>query len=160
MPMKKKRRALPEQSDPHHLKRVALRLLTRRDYSECGIRKILKIKGFDEADIHTVLLELIQAGYVNDSRFTENYIASRRNRGYGPLRILRELQMHGIADQLIAEYLKITDNTWLALVQNVWQKHFKGQCPTDVKHRAKQMRFLLYRGFTEEQAMSVINNRR
>jgi regulatory protein len=56
---------------------------------------------------------------------------------------------------MIAKQLQITDNAWFTEARNVWQKHFKGKLPTDFESRAKQMRFLHYRGFTREQIESV-----
>jgi regulatory protein len=52
---------------------------------------------------------------------------------------------------MIAEVTQITDNAWFAAAYKVWRKHFKGILPTDFLLRAKQMRFLQYRGFTREQ---------
>lgn len=98
----------------------------------------------------------MQLGLINDSRFAENYIRSRRTKGYGPLRIHRELQARGIADEVIAEHLKITDNAWTMEAHSVFQKHFKASIPTDFKERAKLMRFLQYRGFTQGQISSAL----
>lgn len=103
------------------------------------------------------MTNLVQEGWINELRFTDNYIHSRRIKGYGPLRIARELQTRGISAEMIAEQLQITDNAWFTEAQKVWQKHFKGQLPSDFKLRAKQIRFLQYRGFTREQIEGVFS---
>ena len=36
-------------------------------------------------------------------------------------------------EEMIAEHLQITDNAWLADIHKVWQKHFKGKPPDDLK---------------------------
>ncbi len=87
---------------------------------------------------------------VNDARFIENFTHYRRSKGYGPLRIRAELIERGIAQDLIEHHLKILDNTWLDDAHRVWQKRFKNSLPHDFKSRARQMRFLQYRGFTSE----------
>ena len=98
----------------------------------------------------------MQIGLINDARFAENYIRSRRTKGYGPLRIHRELQAHGIADEVIAEHLKITDNAWIVEAHSIFRKRFKASKLTDFKERAKLMRFLQYRGFTQGQISSAL----
>jgi len=136
-----------------HIRRVILRWLARRDYSQQEIRQKLKLKGAEQ-EIDTVLSELVQMGLINDSRFAENYIRWRCAKGFGPLRICLELQARGLTNEMIAEHLNITDNAWIINARAIWQKHFKASKPADFKQRAKQMRFLQYRGFTQEQ----INN--
>lgn len=135
---------------------AALRLLTRRDHSQQELAQKLHIKGHASEDITQVIDHLLQAGLLNDARFAENYIHQRRRKGYGPKRIYLELQARGIIEEVIAEHLNITDNAWFIEVQHVWKKHFKGKLPTDFKAKAKQMRFLQYRGFTQEQIEHVL----
>lgn len=143
-------------SDTENLiRRAALNLLARRDYTQREIKQKLKIKGYSLADVETIVTDLVQAGLVNDLRFAENYIYSRRAKGYGPIRISVELQSCGVQEDVIAELIKITDNAWFSEVRKVWQKHFKGKSPIDYKDRAKQMRFLQYRGFTRDQIESI-----
>lgn len=132
-------------------------MLARRDFSQFEISQKLKTKGYSEDIIAPILTDLSQSGYLNDQRYTENFIRSRRTRGYGPERIRQELKIRGVTQETIAEQLQITDNAWLVEARKVWQKHFKGQVPKDFKTKAKQMRFLQYRGFTQEQIESVVD---
>ncbi len=97
----------------------------------------------------------MRTGLLDDVRFTHLYIQARSRRGYGPLRITLELQNRGITAEMIAEQLDITDNAWLAAARHAWKKHFKNRQPVDFNERAKQMRFLYYRGYTQEQIASV-----
>ena len=41
---------------------------------------------------------------------------------------------------------------------SVWQKRFRGVYPADIKNRSKQIRFLQYRGFTQEQINIIFND--
>ncbi len=111
---------------------------------------------FLDASIEAVLAVLISKRLVDDERFTENFIRTRRAKGYGPQRILIELRTRGISEALIAEQLQITDNAWLLAARAIWQKHFRGQKAEDTKNRVKHWRFLQYRGFTQQQINSVI----
>lgn len=137
------------------IRRAALNLLARRDYTQHELKQKLKNKGFSLVEMEPIIIDLIHAGLINDQRFTENYIYSRRTKGYGPIRISIELQHFGVSEDVIAEHLEITDNAWFTEVRKVWQKHFKGKLATDYKDRAKQMRYLQYRGFTQEHIESI-----
>lgn len=145
----------------HSLKEIrcaALNLLARREHSATELLHKLRKKGFAERDIQPILAALTQEKLLNHDRFIENYIYSRRAKGFGPLRIQAELNERGIHEELIEHHLKITDNAWFAEVREVWRKRFKNQLPHDLKTRAQQMRFLYSRGFTAEQIESVFKN--
>lgn len=135
-----------------------MNLLARREHSEAELFRKLQHKSFDPTDIYTVIHTLIAEGLLNNTRFLENFLHARRNKGYGPLRIRAELIERGIAEDLIEQCLNITDNAWLDEIRNVWRKRFKNQLPRDFKTRAQQMRFLHYRGFTAEQIESMFND--
>lgn len=141
---------MKEENPYAKIRRVALNLLTRRDYSEHTISKKLQQKGYAAIEIQTVVAELVENNFLNDKRFAENYIHSRCNKGYGPNRILLELKSLGIADDIIAEQLNIADNTWLDHAIRVWQKKFKGRKASDLKEQFKQKQYLQYRGFSAE----------
>jgi regulatory protein len=129
--------------------------LTRRDHSQQEIHQKLKLKASSQ-EIDAVLADLAQMGLINDARFAENYIRSRQTKGFGPLRIHVELQARGIQNEVIAEHLKITDNAWIIEARTVFRKHFKTGPAADFKERAKQIRFLQYRGFTQGQINSAL----
>jgi len=137
------------------VRRVALALLARRDHSETEMCRKLQKKGFADDAIRHVLDEFIREKWLNNARFIEHYVAHRRGKGFGPLRIRGELLERGLSKELIDPCLKITDNAWLADVSEVFRKRFKNRMPHDLKTRAAQMRFLYSRGFTSEQIESV-----
>lgn len=139
------------------IRSTVMNWLTRRDYTRHEIAVKLNSKGYDQAAIDKLLTSLSQAGLINEDRFTENFIHWRRNKGYGPLRISMELRMRGIPDEVIAEHLQITDNTWSLEAQRVWRKRFKSNSLKNMSEKAKQQRFLQQRGFTREQINSVFD---
>ena len=140
------------------IKRHALYLLTRRDHTPFELRQKLLRKAYLAADIESVLIRLEEAGLINVQRFMECYLRYRRARGYGPRRIAMELQAKGVPEAVIAEHLEITDNAWFADIRHAWQKQFKGRLPKDYLERAKQMRFLYNRGFTQEQIRHIFKH--
>lgn len=132
-------------------------MLARRDHSLNELKLKLQAKGYPLEQIRTVITHLSQSDLINESRFVENYIRWRRNKGFGPERIMLELQARGISSDMIAEQLDIADNAWFTEASKLWQKRFKGKRPEDFKSKAKQMRFLQYRGFSREQIEQIFD---
>lgn len=81
----------------------------------------------------------------------------RAARGYGPRRIAAELRERGIADGLAAEVLDEADSDWFAAAAAVRLKKF-GERPTLITQRAKQTRFLEYRGFESAQIRHALEH--
>src|ERR1700730_9610989 len=100
--------------------------------------------------IDSVLDELAADHLQDDTRFLETYIRYRREAGYGPRRILTELAERGVKE-IPDELAKENSTEWLTALERVWQKKFGHQRPLDLKIKAKQTRFLIYRGFAPEQ---------
>ena len=79
----------------------------------------------------------------------------RKSQGKGPLRVQQELKQKGIAEELIGAHLGVNDSLWWDLASEVRQRRFGSRPPTDLKDKARQVRFLQYRGFTSEQIMGL-----
>jgi regulatory protein len=94
---------------------------------------------------------LRRVSLVSDERFTEMLVQARRTRGFGPLWIKKELQEKGVAGELIDQWLDISGREWTNDIRRVRQKKFGAKLPKDFAERARQMRFLQYRGFTHDQ---------
>jgi regulatory protein len=130
-------------------------MLTRREHSvyelkQKLIEKIKKSKevGYPEL-IPEIIQELIQKKYLDDSRFAEVYARSRANKGYGLLRIKRELQEKGITD-----FLNITH----ADIKEIYSRKFVNKIPKDLREKAKQIRYLQYRGFSFDEIKKVLDH--
>lgn len=139
------------------IRRVALHLLARREHSKKELYRKLLNKKFNSFEIEIILNDLTEVSLLKEDRFVENFIHFRRSKGFGPLRIQAELIEKGITLQMIDHYLKMNDHSWIDHARTVWQKRFKNEIPHDFKIRAKQMRFLQSRGFTNEQIKSVFD---
>jgi regulatory protein len=83
------------------------------------------------------------------------FVRSRVSRGQGPVRIAQELRSRGIADAAVREALAGDEQDWPALAREVLVRQFKGP-PADLKSRARQIRFLEYRGFTAAQIRAAL----
>ena len=128
----------------------ALQLLSRREYSARELQQ--KLQGDHDPDqIETVLAQLQEQGLQSDARFAEMYVRHRQQQGHGPVRIQGELRQKGIAPDLVQEYLQDGDVDWFEQAKTVRRRRFGDAPPADARLKAKQMRFLQYRGFTSDQ---------
>ena len=135
---------------------AAMNLLARREHSQQELQRKLLNKGFEPGEIAPVLAALSTEGLLSDERFTEAFINSRRQRGSGPTKIAMELQQRGVSHELVAIYLDERDSRWTQLAIEVRTKRFGPSFPLDFKERARQMRFLQYRGFTLSQIQQAV----
>jgi regulatory protein len=95
----------------------------------------------------------------SDTRYAETYSRQRAQRGYGPNRIVQELKQRGIDDASARLALEPMDAEWNALIERVWRKRFGSVLPADATERARQARYLQYRGFTAEQIRGLLNDK-
>ncbi len=114
-------------------------------------------KGCAEALAAEVVQQLEAERLLSDDRFMESLIQARRRRGYGPLRIQQELKEKGVAAEAIERWLDVTGRDWLDDIRRVQRKKFGARLPKSFAERARQARFLQYRGFTHEQIQQVLN---
>ena len=137
---------------------AALRLLLRREHSQHELTKKLDQKGFDADAIDEAVERLILDKYLSDERFAECYVRHRANAGYGPDRIANELRERGVSEGNIAHGFSVFEGDWFIMASAVRQKKFGLALPGDFKEKAKQLRFLQYRGFTQEQLIEAMKN--
>jgi regulatory protein len=132
------------------IRRKAMDLLARREHSVAELRRKLLAKGYAQLAVDEQLRLLEQENLLSDQRFAESYVNFRSKKGFGPVRIRHELKEKGVNATLIEEYLDNNDY-WRNIAKEVREKRFGTTLPKDYKDIAKQMRFLQYRGFSNEQ---------
>jgi len=125
----------------------ALQYLTRREHSRAELHAKLAAHA-DSEEALTALLDALQAErLLSDSRYASQRIAARAGR-YGNGRLRQELRQKGLADSDIEAALPEAGNE-AERCRSIWRKKF-GHPPLSAEERAKQMRFLQYRGFSAE----------
>ncbi len=130
------------------LKIRALDYLARREHSRLELEKKLTPYAPTLEELSFVLDSLEQCGLLSAGRMVEQVVHVRRSK-FGSRRIVHELQQKGIDEDLIAAALPHLKETELETARTVWRKKF-GAMPINAKERAKQIRFLMSRGFTPE----------
>lgn len=137
-------------------RKIALDILARREHSVAELREKLQSREFSADEIEQTLGALIADGLLSETRFIESFLASYTRRGHGPVWLRAELERRGvdsaqIAAALDAQQLAGQPVDWAAEARAVRAKRFGPGQPADYKDRARQSRFLQYRGFSNEQ---------
>ncbi|AZG09998.1 recombination regulator RecX [Pigmentiphaga sp. H8] len=135
------------------LKARAVGYLSRREHSRLELGRKLARFG-EEDEVRAVLDSLEKEGWLSTQRYAQS-VVHRLAAKQGTLRIMHELRQHGVADAQIAELRDTLETTELARAREVWRKRF-GTLPADASQRAKQVRFLMSRGFGQSTIRQVL----
>ena len=137
------------------LRERAVRLLARREHSRAELARKLGPYAESEEALVTVLDDLVARRLLSDERYTEMRLNARSAR-FGNARLAHELRTQGVDESLVgAAIAECTDE--LTRAREVWQRRFgNADLPTDAAGRAKQMRFLMSRGFSGETIRRVL----
>ena len=145
----------PEFLDASGLRRAAVDLLSRRDYSRLELFRKLKPRCEDPDDLDVILDDLQQRQWQSDQRFAESFLNSRCQRGLGPLRLRQELKEKGIASDMISLVMEAAEIDWYLLAQQAAEKKIISYKESDNK-KQKLFRFLAYRGFSGDHITTAI----
>ena len=120
------------------------------------LRNKLVKRGFARSEIDFVITELAQSGLQSDHRFIEQYFLSRVSKGYGPLRLKRELQEKGIINPSLDQLIRDIDGGWESVIRHVFGKKYRGVPAKNHEALLKRFRFLRQRGFKTDQINKLI----
>ena len=136
------------------LKGRALRLLSQREHSRLELER--KLRPFEEApgELAAALGFLQAKDFINENRVVES-VVNRRASKLGASRVKQELQSKGIAGQALQDAMSSMRETEVERAREVWRKKF-GAPAEDAAGRAKQIRFLISRGFAAEAVRKVV----
>lgn len=158
-----------------YMRWLAFYYLGRREHSQKELKQKLLAKNCNPDTVEKLLIEFAQEGYQSDERMTSALIKDGINKNHGIIRIFQTLKKHGLstissANQINAwiethseffgdlnlnatlqEEQQITDNfevDWLVKAVELRVKKYGSTIPTNPKEKARQLRFLQYRGFS------------
>jgi regulatory protein len=135
------------------LKGRALRLLSQREHSRAELERKLAPHEEEPGTLAKALDELQAKGFISEERVVESVIHRRASK-LGTARVQQELAAKGLSSESMVDALEQLRSTELERARAVWSRKF-GEPATDPKERAKQMRFLLSRGFAAEVVRKV-----
>ena len=127
------------------LRARAMDYVARRELSRAQLHKKLQPYAEDEDELERVLNEFAKKNWQSDERFTQAFVRSKSTK-HGSARLQQELKAHGVSADLIRDALPSREEE-LRNAISVARKKFK-QPAQNFEEKQKQMRFLLYRGFS------------
>jgi regulatory protein len=136
-------------ADPGAVRATAVTLLARRDFAHRELHEKLTSRGFDADCVTAVLAELSAERLLDDERYAQNYVSFHARRGQGPVRIAADLRRHGLSGELIEAALA-SGPDWHALARSTRVARFGPKPPGSWAEKARQARFLQYRGFSSD----------
>ncbi|AOE64231.1 recombination regulator RecX [Pseudomonas corrugata] len=141
------------------VRRTAMDLLARREHGRVELTRKLRQRGAPDDLIETALDRLTEEGLLSESRYLESFVSYRARSGYGPLRIREELGQRGLQRTDIEQALRESGIDWQDQLTDTWRRKFSGHLPIDARERAKQGRFLAYRGYSMEMINRLFSGR-
>ena len=137
------------------LRLAAVTLLARRDFASGELAARLKEDGYPAEGVAAVIADLTAGRILDDARFATQYVAYHAQRGQGPRRIALDLSARGVAP-LHIEAALAAGTDWAALAREVRIRRFGLSPPVTWAEKAKQGRFLQYRGFSSDHIRSAL----
>lgn len=144
------------EADERTVRTAALALLAGRDFARRELSVRLVRKGFPEPTVEAVVARLAEERLQDEGRFTEQFVSRQAARGHGPVRIRMQLRERGVAEVDAEAALSASDIDWATLARRERARRFAGSAPRDFRGRAKQARFLQYRGFSADQIRAAL----
>jgi regulatory protein len=144
-------------SCPVDARKKAMDFLARREYGQTELIKKLADKGYERSVVEGAVNKLTEDGLQSDQRFAGAFVQSRINQGKGPVRIRLDLGQRGVGDAAIELAIEDASANWFELARAVRLRKFGTGKPSDFKAKAKQMRFLQYRGFEQDHVQAAFN---
>ncbi len=145
-------------SRPRSLLSRGVLLLSRRDYSRKQLRERLleRLEESETAEMVDETLDVLEKkGYLSEQRFAEMLCRTRSKR-YGNARLSIEMRQAGLSNQVIEQALGQTEDE-SQRASEVWKRRF-GKAAENEKERARQIRFLVARGFPYDIVFRVIKD--
>jgi len=140
------------------LKGRALKYLSMREHSRLELQQKLAKHASESDDIAALLDTLEAAGWLSAERFVAS-VVHRKAARYGSARLQQELTRHQLPKTLTQDALGQLRDTEFDRALELWRKRYAHlPAPSTEAERAKQMRFLLGRGFASEIIRKVLKH--
>ncbi|MCK8641151.1 recombination regulator RecX [Acinetobacter schindleri] len=139
------------------LRSYAFAVLTRKEYAKAELIEKLCLYAENRDEVLELVDELSRENYQSDQRVAETLLSSQKRKGKGPNQIKMKLKSKKIDTALIIDELKETD--WVQQAYELKLKKYGPEVTKDPKIKAKQIRFLMYRGFEMDAIMKAINRK-
>lgn len=136
---------------------LAVSALSRRDHTQKQMELFLHSHSQDADLVSELMLRLNENGYLNDNRVLDNELRKYIDKCYGKRRIRQELRQKKFSSDSIESAIEKIDVDWHTLAKELKVKKFGTLNSNDDKAKAKQIRYLQYRGHEMSDIMALVN---
>lgn len=137
------------------LKQRAVALLARREYARAELSKRLAATGAPSDEIEAVLDELAAMGLLSDARFAAALVHQKTG-DFSRRAIAHALRGKGVdAAESSTALAALDGEDEVVVARALWERRF-GTPPRDNREKARQIRFLLSRGYSHSIAFKVL----
>ena len=144
------------EADERAVRTAALALLAGRDFGRTELARRLERRGYPAPVVATVVEGLVAERLLSEARFVEQFIRQHAGRGHGPVRIRVELRERGVPEAEVEAGLESSGEDWAAVARDARRRRFGVSPPGDYPERARQARFLQYRGFSADHIRAAL----
>ena len=141
----------PDDISPADIRFSAMNYLARREHTRKELLQKLKRRFPDTTLVETEIQRLTDENLQSDERFAENFVRYRSGLGFGLMHIQQDMRQRGLSDFEILVAVEKADVDWRALAKEVFYKKFGDLPASDIKERARRVRFMQYRGFGSDE---------
>ena len=111
--------------------------------------------------LEEIIVALITDDFLNESRFARAYARGKfRLKGWGKIRIIRELRLRKISENCIREaFEEIEHSEYLNALRDILSRKAKEiEAESSFEFNQKLLRFALQRGFESELVLDILRN--
>ncbi len=137
-------------------KKSAAKTLARRSVSKNELSKKLLEKGFSEEESYDAVSWFEKRGFLDDEAYAEALVQYYTARGYGPLRIKKELFHRGIEREICEKILSLLPESTDEISRLILKKLHGEELTPEKKN--KIVAFLMRRGFKYDEIKAAFAN--
>lgn len=137
---------------------MAVTLLARREHGRRELERKLRGRGVEGEVVAEVVARLLERGHLSEQRFVESLLRQRLRQGYGPARLLADLQAKQADPEVYQPLLAALEVDWLERAREQREQRFGPRLPESGTERARQGRYLTRRGFTTGVVMRALTD--
>ena len=139
------------------IRKKLLDLLSRREHSKYELLTKLKLRVESKSSLEDEINKLSEENLQSDLRFSESYIRSRYNSGFGPIRIKYDLSVRRVKESVVLTAFNEIDLDWVEKLKKEKIKKYGNSSSENMQELSKRIKFFIQRGFEKEMINKVIN---
>lgn len=136
----------------------AIRRLSFKSQNSSELREALKSRLVSQGNIHRIIQEFVEQGYLNDEEWAKSFIRLQLAKKVGIKVIRMKLHHKGISPSLIEKSLKECDHNPEEQIQKLLQSRYKNRNLKDYREKQKVIAALVRKGYELSEIIPIITS--